>query len=179
VTKPGVITKVNKAADITEAIRLLQSRCVKVGIPAGPARDDAEGEGLTNAQIGYIHEHGSPKRNIPARQFLLPGIRAAQQQIVAMLEDAGKQALEGNAQGVAKALERAGIVAMNSVHARFVENDWPELAEGTLKKRPKAQRDDDGKIIRRGKSREEKGKTNPLIDTQQLRKSVTYVVEKR
>ncbi|MGE4504040.1 MAG: hypothetical protein AB7D51_01735 [Desulfovibrionaceae bacterium] len=178
-TKSGVITKVNKAAGITEAIRLLTSRCVKVGIPAGPARDDAEGEGLTNAQIGYIHENGSPKRNIPARPFLLPGIRVAQKQIVAMLEDAGKQALEGKAQGVAKALDAAGKVATNSVRAQFVENDWPELAEGTLKKRPKAQRDESGKIIRRGKSREEKGRTNPLLDTNQLRDSITYVVEKR
>lgn len=178
-TKSGVITRVNKAANITKAIRLLQSRCVKVGIPAGPARDGEEGEGLTNAQIGYIHENGSPKRNIPARSFLLPGIRAAQQQIVAMLEDAGKQALEGNAQGVAKALDAAGKVAMNSVRAQFVENEWPELAESTLKKRPKAQRDDNGKIIRRGKSREEKGRTNPLVDTRQLQKAITYVVEKR
>jgi hypothetical protein len=40
------------------------------------------------------------------------------------------------------------------------------------------ERDEDGKPKKHGKSRAERGATNPLIDTGQLRKSITYVVKK-
>lgn len=180
--KSGVLVAANKAADITKAVRLLTGTDVLVGIPKGGERDSGGENGAdapTNAELGYIHEYGSPKRNIPARPFLLPGIRAAHAKIVDQLRDAGRKALQGDHAGAAKALERAGILGMNAVRAHFVDNDWPALAEATLKKRTPAQRDDDGNIVKRGKSREESGRTDPLQVTKQLRKAVTYVVRKK
>jgi hypothetical protein len=175
--KSGVREIKSKTVDVAAAMRLLSRSSVLVGVPADKgARKDGE---VTNAEIGYVQEHGSPEANIPARPFLRPGVRAAHEEIVAQLRDAGRQALRGDTGGVARALARAGLVAQNSVRAQFVDNDWPELADATLDKRPPAQRDDEGKIVKRGKSRRERGAVNPLIDTSQLRKSITFVVEQK
>lgn len=178
--KSCVRTVLDKTADLRRAMQLLTKQEVMVGIPAdnGQRSGDLEGP-VTNAQLGYIHEHGSPARNIPPRPFLVPGIQVARDPIVDQLRDAGKQALDGNAGGVSRALDKAGLIAQNSVRARFVDNDWPALAESTLGKRPAAERDKSGKVRRRKKSRRERGAVNPLIDTGQMRKAVTYVVRKR
>jgi hypothetical protein len=87
-------------------------------------------------------------------------------------------ALKGNAAGVTRSLKRAGKVAENTVRAMFVDNDWDPLAESTLKRRPVLARDEEGKPVKYGKSREERGATNPLVDSSQLRKAVTHEVRK-
>jgi len=177
--KSGMKVVKNKLTDVAGAMRLLTRQSVLVGIPADKGRKaDEDSDPVTNAQLGYIHEYGSPANNLPARPFLMPGIKAAHKQIVEQLREAGTAALAGNAAGVNKALERAGIVGQNSVRAQFVDNDWDPLSEATLNKRPPVERNDKGKALKRGKSRQERGAVNPLIDTAQLRKSITYVVEK-
>lgn len=176
--KSGVTVRKNEVFDISKAMRALTQRSVLVGIPVDAVRSDDDGP-ITNAQLGYIHENGSPDNNLPARPFLMPGIRAVHPQIVDQLRGAGKAALKGNTAGVLKALERAGIIAQNSVRAQFVDNDWQALSETTLNRRPVTARDDDGKPVKYGKSRQERGAVNPLIDKGELRKSITYVVERK
>tara|TARA_Y100001954_G_scaffold167695_1_gene178039 strand:+ start:18386 stop:18925 length:540 start_codon:yes stop_codon:yes gene_type:complete len=177
VSKSGVKVLKNDVFDVSKAMRALTMQSVLVGIPGEGGRSDEDSD-LTNAEIGFIHEKGSPANNIPARPFLTPGIRAAHPQIVDQLRAAGKAALEGKVSGVNSSLERAGIIAQNSVRAQFVDNDWAELDEKTLKRRPVIQRDDEGKPTKHGKSRQERGAVNPLLDSGQLRKAVTYVVKK-
>lgn len=174
-TKPVLKVLHDGMPALGKALRTLTMQSVLVGIPSGPSRDES---GVTNAQIGYIHENGSPKRNIPPRPFLEPGIRKAHDAVVRQLRDAAQAALKGNAAGVNSSLERAGIVAANSVRAMFADNDWEPLAESTLNRRPVLARDDEGKPIKHGKSRQERGATNPLIDSAQLRKAVTHVVQR-
>lgn len=174
--KPGVTILKDKTLSIGKALRALTMQSVLVGIP-GEAGKHGDSD-LTNAEIGYIHEKGSPKRNIPARPFLEPGIRAVQDEIVRQLRDAGTAALDGDVAGVNRAQKKAGLIAQNSVRAQFVDNDWEPLAESTLNRKPITERDEEGKPIKHGKSRAERGAVNPLIDSSQLRKSVTYVVKK-
>lgn len=176
-TKSGMTVVKDKVLNVSKAMRALTMHSVLVGIPGDKARNDDDGD-LTNAQIGFIQENGSPANNLPARPFLTPGIRAVQPKIVQQLHDAGEAALAGNVSGVLNSLERAGIIAQNSVRAQFTDNDWAALAESTLNRRPVIQRDDEGKPTKYGKSRQERGAVNPLIDSSQLRKSVTYVVKK-
>lgn len=182
--KSGVSVVVDKSRNLEGSLRTLASLEVLVGIPAdkGERKADPEnpgGEPMTNAQLGYIHETGSPKRNIPARPFLKPGIRKAKRPITDQLRAAALAALDGNDGGVRAAYEKAGLIAQNSVRAQFVDGDLAPLAESTLDKRPKATRDEKGRITKRPKSRRESGAVNPLILTGQLRKSVSYVVRKR
>lgn len=182
--KSGVSVVVDKSRDLEASLKMLSELEALVGIPAdkGERKADPEnpdGEPMTNAQLGYIHETGSPKRNIPARPVLAPGIRKARTPITEQLRAAGLAALDGNEGGVRAAYTKAGIIGQNSVRAQFVDGDLAPLAESTLDKRPKATRDEQGRITKRPKSRRESGAINPLILTGQLRKAITFVVRKR
>lgn len=146
-------------ADILEAVQRLTSQEVLVGIPHGESRSDDD---MTNAQIGYIQETGSPAMNLAARAFLAPGVEDCQELTGAQLCKAADEALKGNTQGVDRCLNRAGMIAQNSVKAKINNGDFEPLSQATLKARKAA-----------GKTREK-----PLIDTGQLRNSITYVVKK-
>lgn len=111
--------------NILEAVQKLTSQEVLVGIPHGEARSDAD---MTNAQIGYIQETGSPAMNLPARAFLAPGVEDCQEQTSVQLTKAIDQALAGNSQGVDRCLNRAGMIAQNSVRAKINTGDFEPLS---------------------------------------------------
>lgn len=148
--------------DILEAMHDLTEKEVLVGIPHGEARTDADG--LTNAQIGYIQETGSPANNLPARPFLAKGIEDVQPKIADYLTKAVDQAIAGNLQGVERYYNMAGMTAQNSVKRRINNGEGFEpLSPRTI-------------AIRQAKG---KTRIKPLIDTGQLRNSITYVIRKR
>ena len=70
------ITK-DKVNAVVGSITKLVGKQVLVGIPEanGSRQDPEESAPVTNAALGYIHEFGSPRANIPARPFLIPGVR--------------------------------------------------------------------------------------------------------
>lgn len=182
--KSGVSVVVDKSKSLEAALAALASQEVLVGIPADKASrqatpEDGEDAAPTNAQLGYIHEHGSPVRNIPARPFLAPGIKDARAAIVDQLRAGGQAALEGNTSGVTTALNKAGLIGQNSVRAHFVDNDWAPLAESTLGQKTGEVKNSDGKVTKKGKTRAQSGAINPLILTGQLRKSITFIVRKK
>lgn len=169
-------------ANLRKAVAALTEQDVFIGVPA--ETDGRNGE-MNNAYLSYIHEHGVPENNLPARPFLIPGIQAVQNEAAEILEEAAKEALEGKESAVGRSLNRIGQLAVNSVNEQFVDNDWEPLKEATLTYKP-LKKDDEGKVIttkkgksHRQRSREERGRTNPLIDTGQLRDSQTYVVRKK
>lgn len=43
---------------------------IEVGVIAGESKKRDKSKGITNAELMYIHENGSPLRNIPARPVL-------------------------------------------------------------------------------------------------------------
>lgn len=146
-------------ASIFQAIETLTSQEVLVGIPHGEARSDSD---MTNAQIGYIQETGSPSMNLPPRPFLVPGVESCQDQTGLHLTKAADAALKGNIPAVNRHLNMAGMIAQNAVRAYFTGGHFEPLSEATLRQR-----------LSRGRTG-----TNPLIDTAQLRRSVTYVIKK-
>lgn len=182
--KPTVSVKQlsGNAAALRKAVAALTDRDVYIGIPADK---NVARQGVTNADLGYIHEFGAPAANIPARPHLIPGITDIQPQAAELLETAGKKALEGDEAAVDRALNKIGQLGQKAVRARFVHNDWPPLSDTYLDYAPPL-KDDEGNAlkgkdgqVKRGKSKREKDKVNPLIDTGQLRKSYTYVIRKR
>ena len=153
------ITK-DRMADVLKSIQSLVKERTLVGIPAANAeRRDGP---INNAAIGYINEFGSPANNIPARPFLIPGVEAAQPKVVKQLRRGADQALGGKLDAADKALHSAGIVAVNAVRAKISEGIPTPLKASTIAAR-----------ARRGRTG-----TKPLIDTGQLRNSLTYVVRK-
>lgn len=152
---------IDKVTDIINAISKLAGKDVLVGIPdSDPDRKDGP---ISNAQIGYIQETGSPANNLPARPFLVPGVAEVQAKCADRLQQGAEKALGGNLSGAEAALTAAGLIAENSVKAKINSNIQPELAESTLEARRA-----------RGVTR-----TNTLIDTGQLRNSITHVVRNK
>lgn len=173
----------NNLAGLHKAIAALIRQDVFIGVPEDKAaRKDAGDTGISNAYLAYIHEHGVPENNLPARPALIPGIKEIRKDAADLLKGAAASALEGNASAVSTALNKIGLLGQNAVRAKFVDNDWDPLADKTLDARPiiGETTDKKGKTKKTyGKSRREKGKINPLIDTSQLRKSYTYVIRDR
>lgn len=110
----------------------------------------------------YLHEHGSPAWQIPPRPIIEPAIEDPQNKkiITDDLGEAGKAALDGNMTQARAELQKAGMDAQNAVREWFVNprNEWPPNAESTIR---------------------EKGSDRPLIDTAELRKSITYVIREK
>lgn len=184
---------VNKLNDIRKAMKALTDKDVLIGIPEDDAdRGDIDKKnhgsaarskgGISNAYLGYIHEYGVPDKNIPARPFLHPGIERAREEIADALKRTAKKALQGNPGAVEKGLNKVGQLGEKSVKGAFFDNEWQPLSKKTLDYEPPA-KDEDGNVrktkkgkVKRKESRRQKGKTNPLIDTNQLHKSITYVI---
>lgn len=129
---------------------------VRVGIlGSGKKR---RGDSLSNVEIGRIHEFGSIQRKIPARSFLRVPLRKNTDKLLAVLEGntLAKQALsEGND---TLALELLGVKAEAIVLKAFRNNGygtWAKLKPNTLKN---------------------KRSNKPLIETAQLRRSITSKV---
>lgn len=181
------VLSVKQTADMAGAIRKavesLTEKDVYIGVPAEKA-GDLKG-GITNAELSYIHEFGAPAAGIPARPHLLPGVEDIIPEAAEELKAAARAALDGKAGAVDAALTNIGRLGQNAVRAKFQDNDWPPLKASTLDAKP-LKKDDQGTVLKdkkgnalRGKSRREKGRINPLLDTGQLMKSHTFVIRKR
>ncbi len=153
---------VDKMASIIKAINELGAKDVLVGVPEGNT-DRKSGDPATNALIGYVQEFGSPANNIPARPFLIPGVQDIQKPASDRLKVAAQRALSGDLSQAEKQLNAAGMMGQNSARAKINSNIQPKLSERTLAARRA-----------RGVTRE-----NTLIDTGQLRNSITYVIRKK
>ena len=129
---------------------------------------------MSNAVLGYIHETGAPEVNIPERPFLLPGVRDASKQVAALLKRGAQAAMAGDTARVDRALHAAGIAATNAVKRKITVGPFAPLAPSTIKRR---QRRTKGSSYRRSAS--SAADVKPLIDTGQLRQSITYVVRSK
>jgi len=154
------------------------------------ARKDDE---ITNAALGFIHDQGEPAANIPQREFMRPGIQAAQSRIQAEFRKIGQAVANGGgADVVEKGLHRVGSIAAASIKAKIADGIPPPLADSTLRSRGRAKQE--GAIQERNRRRAMKGKsplaqalgniggmsnTKPLEVTGQLRNAVTYAVRSK
>ena len=181
--KPGLKVRVtsDKTKNLADDLHKLTREKVLVGIPTTTAADRQAGimkllgastsgpKGrklakaakamVNNAQLLFIHTYGSPIKHIPARPVLEPAImdRANLEIITAQLRLAADAALAGRPFEVY--LERAGQAAENAARSWFTNprNGWAPNKPATIRA---------------------KGSSRPLIDTGELRKSVTHVVTK-
>jgi hypothetical protein len=154
------VTKDNTKALLAN-IRAMQGKQVLVGVPEEKASRKAS-DGVSNAQLAYINENGSPAQNIPERPFLVPGVEEARADVARLLEAGARRGLE-KPDEVDKALERAGLRAVSSVKAVITRNNFAPLKAATLRARKRL-----GFLG-----------TKALIVTGQLRNAITYVVRRK
>lgn len=161
--KGKIEVKTDNLNKLTESLKSLTKKDVLVGIPAEKAKrdpDPSDPEPISNAEIGYIMENGSPAANIPARPHMIPAIKENKQKIADLLKLAGKAAMDGDAAGVYRFLNAAGMFTANAIKKKITDGVPPPLAASTLASRQ-----------REGFSGE-----TPLLRTGQYRNSITYVL---
>lgn len=155
---------VDDVAKVLASIQGLANKQVLVGIPASKAeRKEGDDEPINNAQLGYIHEYGAPASNIPARPFLNPGVARAQESINNHLKKAAKAAMDGNSEKVDVELNATGLIAQAGARNEIASGNLAPLAPATIAARRRNGRTED----------------DPLVDTGQLRASITYVIREK
>jgi hypothetical protein len=121
---------------------------------------------INNAALAYIHENGAPEVGIPARPFLGPSVKENKSEIVAGFKVAGELAGKGNAAAVERQLHRIGLRAQAAARKKITEGPFVPLKPATIAARKRKRKSRKNTDIR------------PLIDTAQLRNSLSYVIKK-
>lgn len=184
---------VDNLDELLKDLQTLAETEVLVGFPAETAdRDPAPGDPkspLTNAALGYIHDNGMPEQNIPARPFMLPGMRNAEDKVANILArgaravlTSGQRRAKNKARTTAEdVLMTAGIAAVSAIKAKIVEGVPPPLADRTLAARARRGRKGaQEELDRRAKGEMPgTGLAKPLIDTAEMLNSVTSVVRSK
>lgn len=128
---------------------------IKIGILGNKnSRNDKN----TNASIGLQHEFGSASKNIPERSFLRMPLK---EKMSKRLLEIGKQVMIGISKNNAMLfLKKLGVLGEEIIQQAFDTGGfgkWANLSERTIK---------------------EKGFDTKLVETTQLRKSITSEVKK-
>lgn len=159
----SIITSTDNFGKLMKAMNFMLENEVYVGISdETTAREKVEP--VTNAELLFIHTNGSPVNNIPARPVIEPAIEDDKDRLAKMMDSAFNTAIKGNELEALRKLKLAGMRAQNVCRAWFTnpKNGWaPNSPSVSARKRSKG-------------STEPK----PLIDTGELRKSITYFVRR-
>lgn len=186
--KVRVISGVDRMADLQKQIAALAKKEVLVGIPQEESTRENTDK-INNAELLYIHshgvrqtqmrqemqkkidkgmmysaahslyiqEHGSPLWQVPPRPVLEPAIEDKKEIIGRQLGKVSAAALDGDTVRTEAELNRTGMLGEAAAKGWFEDpkNGWPENSEVTIKA---------------------KGSDKPLVDTNQMRKAITYVL---
>lgn len=135
---------------------------VKVGIMGSQASAEHKGTNKTNVQIGFLNEFGSISQHIPARSFIRMPLQLYLSEYLrkkkALSQEEFTKAIEEGKENEFAA--KVGLVAEEVIQDAFATRgfgNWAPNAPRTIA---------------------EKGSDSPLIDTGQLRRSITSKVIK-
>lgn len=148
ITAPNTAQIKRELANLIDEI--VTDEVVTVGIHESESARDDPGS-LTNAQLGAIHEFGTP--TIPARPWLVPGVESGNKEYIETVKhemEAGRQPED--------ILPVLGVIAVSSVQQYMTALRSPPNAQSTINK---------------------KGSSNPLIDTGELKSSVTFEIRQK
>lgn len=139
-------------------------------------------QSIGNAALLFIHTNGSQARGIPKRPVIEPAIQFEpnRRAITAVLKLAAQAELEGKHDEAIEQLRRAGLLGSNAAKRWFTNpaNGWPPNKRATvLRKLRKLS----GKRYRAARAAYDAGNwqevDTPLVDTGEMRRAITYVVE--
>jgi hypothetical protein len=138
---------------LLERIAALGDPKVYIGIPSSTnARQGAS----NNATIAAVHEMGAPSRGIPARPFLIPTMQNNAEKYTNLMAQGFRNALQDKEKS-AEVYEKIGLVASSDVKDYIVSGQFVPLKESTI---------------------DRKGSSKPLLDTGEMRNSISYEVRK-
>ncbi len=179
----GVHVAVDNLTELKQAIARLTRDVVLVGVPEETtARNDPQSLaiGLTNAALAYIHDNGAPEAKIPQRPFMIPGMNRSKSEVVKLLTKTASYGLSGQPNKIPEGLERVGLLVRDNIRSTIDEGIPPPLAKLTLQKRAaKGRKGAQAELDRRDAGVAPSLDPRPLIDTGEMRKSITWVVRPR
>ena len=144
-----------------EAIEFIKNNSVYIGVQQKDTT--REGEDVTNAELLYIHTNGSPVNNIPPRPVIEPAIAEDKNRLGNMMKQASRYVFEGRFSEALRQLQLVGMRGQKVARDWFYnqKNGWPPNSPSVIENKKK------------------KGSTDPrpLIDTNELHKSITYFVK--
>lgn len=152
----GQATK-NMFLEYENQIKQFKNSVVKIGLPEKTGGQKHKDSDLTVAQVGAVHEYGVPEKNIPKRSFLREPMINAQKDINKLIK-LKFSAVAENRLSVNRALDQMGLYGQRISQKSFTNNNWTPLKPATIKAKG--------------------NKSNPLINTKQLSRSITFIVEK-
>lgn len=172
---------------LEDGLRLLSGERVLVGIPSDEnARKAKKGEKapINNAALLFILSKGSQLRNLPATPVIEPAINEPdnKDRINRFLKEAAQAELEGRHGDALECLQKAGMAGANAAKRWFTDprNGWPPNADSTINRKlgklstAKREAALDRIVAQKGDTT---GVVTRNIDTGQLRRAITYVVE--
>lgn len=179
--------KMDKVADVMKGISLLAETRVMAGVPGDKTDRNDEGP-INNATLMYIHENGAPEINLPARPVVHPAVESIKEEVTHALEYAAVKGMQGEPKVVEQSLNAVGILAQNAMRKKITDGPFaplsPRTIAGRAAKAGRGRRKGEQKyldLVKGGLSPAEAQSAvgiKPLIDTGQLRRSLTYVIRK-
>ena len=176
--KSGVKMDIKKLEVIQSTLKKLDDENFHIQIGVFGEKGSRKKTEITNAEIGFVHEMGSVSRNIPRRSFLWDTFIHKGDKLMIMLKgDVETLFKKGK---VDLYLKRVGIACTNLVGEAFDTGGWGRWAPlkyasimGKVK----------GSLVKRKKQAAEvmlegAGHTKPLMDTIQLKRSISSRVVK-
>ncbi|MEG1232271.1 MAG: hypothetical protein RSE18_00420 [Acinetobacter sp.] len=139
-----------------ERFREIGKPKVYIGVPASKNGIHKDSK-INMATLLAIHALGLPSRGIPQRDPLRPPLIANAQRYTDLLALGLKNALSDGTDPKL-VYEKIGIVATNDVKDYFITGNFKALSEKTIKA---------------------KGSSKPLLDTGELRNSISYEVRQK
>ena len=133
--------------------RLRKKGTVKVGILGAKGNATHQGTDLTVVEIGSFHEFGL---GVPKRSFIRDWFDLNEQDLKRDMKQVARRVLKGSK--LKKELDRFGLKAVGSIQERIASNIPPPLSDET---------------------KQRKGSNVALIDTGQLRSSISHQTEVR
>lgn len=137
--------------------RLAKSReAVRVGILDDSPKKAREGDGgrYSLVEVAAVHEFGAPAAGVPQRSFIRATVDLNEREI-ARLQHATMSSFVQGKVTLRQGLDRIGMKVAAMMQKRIAAGIDPPLAESTIAR---------------------KGSSKPLVDTGQLRSSITWVV---
>ena len=153
-----VTIKDNGAAKLMERARALaKGATVRVGVLDDAPKEVGEGERegpYSLLEIAAVHEFGAPDAGIPQRSFIRATIDLKRTEIEALQTSLAQRVVAGELDP-SQALEQLGAKVASMCQLRIAEGIEPALKPETIAR---------------------KGSSKPLINTGQLRASITHRV---
>lgn len=149
--------------EITKRLKKIMKRAERlnrmqlvVGIPSDENSRD-ESTGITNAELGAIHEFGAPKKNIPERSFMRSSASEEANNLGRLAKIQISECLRGET-SAHDAFATVGVYLQGKIVDKITDGDFEPNTEATVKR---------------------KKSSKPLIDTGQLRGAITYEVREK